>query len=226
MIKKECFAEEFPSLLESERLNYVHGKLYKRAVITQYQLEFEDDMLTSAEDTVYNFTFLRFCTSIFLAEKYIHYYVFNSNGLARKYYPDRYQRVRRLRHFLADSVQVIGIRTDQMQKVLDERTVLTAAYALKDMQNTPGLPTAERRRFAEEIYQDEELRGVLHCSVRKEYRGSAYEQLLLLMEIGSGKYVADLNRKQRKEQMKRAQNRALMYPKEVLYRLHIFKRTK
>lgn len=225
-ITREQYGDFVPELLTERRINYVHGKLYRRKVITDNALFFEDDMLTSAEDTVFNFTFLKYCSSIFISDACVHYYMYNTNGLARQFYPDRYQRSCRLNRFLMAVSDDIGIVTDAQKAALYRYRIMGAVYVLRQMSRQTELSRKDLLDYTQPIYADEELRLALDkvraCNPDDDLHWC--EELLYLLRHGSRAFVNKLQRQKRRERLKRCRATLLMYLRELLYRLHIKKR--
>ncbi len=225
-IERERFGDMIPVLLSEKRINYVHGKLYRRRIITDNGLLFEDDMLTSAEDTVFNFTFLKYCSSIYVTADHVHYYMFNAKGLARRFYPDRYERSRRLNRFMMSVSDEIGIVTEDQKRALYRYRVAGAVFSLRHSFLKQALSRKELLTYTETICTDEELRYALEKAGADEPIGDEllYNDLLYLLEHGSRAFIRRMKRQERRAQLKRMRSTLLMYPREALYRMHILKR--
>ena len=160
IILKHEYREKLPALLEERRLNYVHAKLYRTQIIREHALSFEDDMLTSAEDTVFNFTFLRYCQSIYICAKPVHYYMQDPSGLGKRFYPDRYERYRRLNRFIETTCIELGIDSRAMHKEIYRRIVLSAYWSVIGIIYNRNLTRTEKLLLLERIRSDEELNDV------------------------------------------------------------------
>lgn len=157
MIEKSAFENEIPKLLTERRLNYVHAKFYRSTLIKEQGLLFQDDMLTSAEDTVFNFTFLPYCRSIAIVGAPIHYYMQHTDTLARKFYPDRYQRFLRVNNFVEEKCKEIGLEGINLQNALNERRIYAGIWSMEGILNNQSLSRAESLSLLEEIATDSKL---------------------------------------------------------------------
>ena len=192
MVLPEDYAEELPALLDERRLNYVHAKLYRRSVITENDLSFEDDMLTSAEDTVFNFTFLKYCRSIYVSAKPVHFYVQNTTGLAQKFYPDRYQRFCRLNGYIEQVCRELDIYNEETARAVNTRRASSAVWTIDGILSpNSGLTRLEIIQYLDEIAEDPLLKSIIGTV---DVRGS--EDLVYLLSKGSKRF---LQRKKRGE---------------------------
>ena len=157
IIEKSKFENEIPKLLTERRLNYVHAKFYRSALIKEHGLFFQDDMLTSAEDTIFNFTFLPYCRSIAIVGASIHYYMQHTDTLARKFYPDRYQRFLRVSNFIEEKCKEMGLAGIDLQKAIDERRIYAGIWSVQGILNHPSLSRVESLSLLEEIATDSKL---------------------------------------------------------------------
>ena len=129
-ISYEHFAGTMPALLREKRLNYVHAKLFRRSVIEENGLRFEDDSMTSAEDTVFNFAFLQYCRGIYVSGRPVHFYVQNPDGLAVRFYPDRHDRYKTLDRYLRKICHEMDIDSQNMIKELNIRRVHSSIWTV------------------------------------------------------------------------------------------------
>ena len=182
LISKKNFAEILPSLLDERRINYVHGKLYKGEIIKKYNLFFENEKLTSAEDTVFNFTFLKFCDNIQICGASVHFYM-QHEGLARKFVEDRYKRFGRLSDFIEKTCEEINLYNEEMKAVIDKRRVLSAIWC-KDSIINAEIKKKKKIELLNYIYVDERLKEILHF-----VHIDGKEDLLYLVNNGSKKYI-------------------------------------
>lgn len=178
------FPEKLPALLAERRLNYVHAKLYSRAIIEKYHLRFEDDQLTSAEDTIFNFTFLKHCRSIYVCSKTVHHYIQIVGGLGRKFYYDRYERHRRLNDYLTSVCREMGWLVPAMQEELNKRLVRGAIWTLSGIDQHSQDPYRIRKKALDTICSDDYLRKTVP-RVNVEFK----EDLTTLLQKGSKRYL-------------------------------------
>ena len=222
LIPRERFGEEVPGLLKENRINYVHAKLYHRQVITENKLSFEDDQLTSAEDTVFNFMFLAFAQSIYVSAKAVHYYTYNPLGLAHKSYLKRVPRGYRLWDFLTTSCKEMGLYTDEAKRVIDLRYLTYMNVLLKRLPDQ-AFSKVDKLRFVREMEAKTELKNL--CS---EYPDEPLDELEYLYANGSEALLRYVQKKRLRRELtrpfKRASYYVRMYTKEILIRLHIVKR--
>lgn len=181
-------SEQFPGLIselfKERRLNYVHAKLYRRQVILDYGLLFEDDMLTSAEDTVFNFAFLKHCRSIYISGKHVHHYLLSSGGLGSRFYIDRYVRFKRLNDYVEDTCRKMGWLNDELQTELDYRLVRGAVWSLAGIDKHTEISLRTRRKALDYMCDDDHLRKIVP-TVKIEHK----EDLTALMQKGSKSYL-------------------------------------
>ena len=161
LILMSQYSEKLPDLLGERRLNYVHAKLYKHQIIIDNNLLFEDDMLTSAEDTVFNFSFLKYCNSLFVSGKPVHYYMQYSGGLASKFYPDRYQRFCRLNDYLVRTCKELSIYNQQMESEINKRKVMSAVWSVYGILSQCNLSSRDKVCYLNYIRDDTELKSII-----------------------------------------------------------------
>ena len=219
LIPRERFGEEVPGLLKENRINFVHAKLYHRQVITENGLYFEDDQLTSAEDTVFNFLFLVFAQSVFVSAKAVHYYTFNGNGLARKFYPDRYIRRQRLNDSIARSVRKGGFETEAMRRGLNLFTALGAYFVLRDTLEQVEIAPSICLQILDSICEDEKLLDAVQSQREYLERDGRYKDLLYLIDNGSRKFLRKKAWERRTAPLKRFRYLCTLYTKEILRRI-------
>ncbi len=215
----EDFGEKLPPLVESGLLDYIHAKLYNRQVITEHNLSFEDGELTYSEDTYFNYTFLKFCQSVCIVDKYLHHYTYNSNGLGRRFYPDRYEKTARLDQFLVTVSKEMGIYNENMIHELSRHKVRCSMMSLYWFPNAKSLGNKVLMPFLNSIYSDRELREALSI-VGAENLDQQYDNLLYRLRYGPRMFVARYHIKR----MLRRPDLIMDYLKEVMCRLHILKR--
>lgn len=198
-IYPEDYAEKLPDLIEGRWLNYVHAKLYRSSVITQNHLCFEDDMLTSAEDTVFNFTFLKHCKSIFVIPKPLHFYIQNTSGLGKKFYPDRYERFCRLNDFVVQVCRELGIYSGKMAHVLRLRRAYSAIFSMEGILIQRELSRSEKAALLDRIASDPLLaEAVDNVSFRRK------DDLRYLIKRGGNRFIL---REYRRSYLKKAHSK-------------------
>lgn len=223
LIPRERFGEEIPVLLKENRINFVHAKLYRRQVITENGLCFEDDQLTSAEDTVFNFSFLVFAQSIYVSGKAVHYYTFNENGLARKFYPDRYVRRQRLNNSIAQSVRKAGFETEAMRRGLRMFTALGARFVIIDTLAQTKIDPAVRLQILDSICEDEKLLDAVQSRREALQEDGRYEDLLYLIDNSSRKLLRKKARERNTQHLKQLRYYCTIYTKEILKKIRLIK---
>ncbi len=189
MILRDDFAKLLPALLDERRLNYIHAKLFKRSIIEAHRLAFEDDMLTSAEDTVFNFTYLQYCSSIYVSAKPVHFYVQSSSGLGQRFYPDRYQRYCRLNDFIADTCKKMDVYSDGMDAGISARMCRSAIWSMNGILEENSLGGSEKIELLDAIAVDMRLRGY---AFEKDSRDA--ENLDYLIKSGGKKLLSRYTR--------------------------------
>lgn len=178
------YPQKLPALLKENRLNYIHAKLYRKSIITANGLCFENDMLTSAEDTVFNFTFLKYCNSIFVSEKPSHFYVQHPGGLGKRFYTDRYARYVRLNDYIESTCKELGVLSDAMLHEINKRRVLSALWSINGIFRTESIDRKTMLECLEPICDDEHLREIID-SVEVDGK----QTVKSLLRLGSGKYL-------------------------------------
>lgn len=184
VILSEHFSEKLPALFTERRLNYVHAKLYRREIIEKYDLKFEDDMLTSAEDTVFNFTFLKHSRSIYVCSKTVHHYMQFPGGLGSKFYFDRYDRFRGLNDYLTDVCCQMGWLVPEMQEELNKRLVRGAIWSISGIIRQGYATLRIQYKALQRICSDAHLKEIVP-SVNVEYK----DILLSLLRMGSLRFL-------------------------------------
>ncbi len=179
VIAREHFQEKIPQLLEERRLNYRHAKLYRMDIIKGNSLCFEDYMLTFAEDTVFNFSFLRFCKSIALVGKPVHFYMQHSNTLAHKFYADRYEKTQKLHLFMENMCKESDLLNDAMVNTINHRRISAATWCMQAVLNHSNLKTKNKIQYLTKIYEDKNLRKAMESS-----NGAIDDELSVLMSKG------------------------------------------
>jgi glycosyltransferase involved in cell wall biosynthesis len=160
LYNKNDFLTEIPSLLQERRLNYVHAKLYKKSILESNGIIFEDDMLTSAEDTVFNFTYLPLCTNVFISGEVSHHYVNHGNGLSQKFYMDRYERAQRLSDFIEKTCQELGIY-DTSYPVICERRMYACKWFIDSVLQQEDFSNDVLVKLLNKPYNDRKLRNAV-----------------------------------------------------------------
>ena len=216
------FAERFPELMEKKRLNYIHAKLYRMSVIIEHHLLFQDDSLTSAEDTVFNFTFLRYCRELYVVSAPLHYYTFNAGGLGKRFFTDRFVRCKRLYRFLNTACRDMGIYTDRMREILEKRFLRLMNALIRTLPSSEIL-LDEQICILDGLSEDSELKNSYACFPEKEFADVGF-----LLRCGGKRYLGYWRRSRvmRKisEKTRRSRYLVKIYSTEALYRMHILKR--
>lgn len=212
------YPDRFPAMLLGKQLSYLHAKLYRADIITAHGLRFEDYRLTFAEDTVFNFTYLQYCSGIYVCSRALMYYTYNSGGLAHQHKTERYDAAVRTDAFLTDVCRRMDIYTDEMRRALAMRHLgyidhLTAMIPRYDISRR------EQEALLNRICSDKALRDI-----RAAVPDSSFDSLDSLFADGVGGYLSRARRMELARPIKRAGSTAKMYGKELLLRLHIIKR--
>ena len=184
LFDRSGFAGELPILMNERRTNYIHGNLYRRALIEQHGISFEDDRLSYGEDTVFNFTFLPFCNSIYICGHPVHYYVKSADGLASVYRHDRYQKSARLNDYIEASCESMDCATDAVISSINRRRVFSAVWCTDDISRSNDLSFREKRKALAPIARDKRLKSVIG-SVDVERK----EEVILLQKRGPARYL-------------------------------------
>lgn len=221
-ISSADFKDRFPELLEKKRLNYVHAKLYRMSVIKEHHLEFQDDSLTSAEDTVFNFTLFPYCRDLYIVSAYVHYYTFNASGLGKRFFADRFARSKRLYRFLNGACQDLGIYTEQMHELLEKRFLRNMNALIRTMPSSE-IPREEQIRILDDLSEDKELRCSYNLFPEKQFADVG-----VLLHHGGKHYLGYWKRSRISNKIndktKRVTYLVKIYTTEIMYRLHLLKR--
>ena len=180
LVLRNNFASILPSLLDESRLNYPHAKLYSRRVLAKYNLRFEDYSITYSEDTVFTFTFLKHCESIFICNHIVHHYFPSQNGLGRRFKKDRYVKNKILSTFLEETCKEMGLYNEPMKQVINKRRVQSAAWNVESYLLNTDLANKERIQLLDEIKNDYNV-----ASIYNMYDVEGKDNLVFLMEKGS-----------------------------------------
>ena len=178
------FADELPFLINERRTNYIHGNLYRRSLIEQHGILFEDDRLSYGEDTVFNFTFLPFCRSIYICGRPVHYYIKSAGGLASVYRHDRYQKSARLNDFIEASCESMGCAGEAVVSSINRRRVLSAVWCTDDISRSKDLSFQQKRKALAPIARDKRLKSIIG-SVDAERKN----EVILLQKKGPARYL-------------------------------------
>lgn len=199
MIPADRYAQVIPGLFKENRLNYVHAKLYRRGIILDHHLSFEDDMLTSAEDTVFNFTFLTFCKRIYVCSKQVHFYRYITSGLGKKFHSDRYARYCRLVRHITDCCETMGICDGEMRYEINRRMVYCALWSVWGILAEQSISEQEKIGLLDEIANDASLK-----SYARQYDSEIKNanELFYLQDKGSKKLLAYHRRKELLDRIK------------------------
>ena len=215
-------SEIMAALIEENRMNYLHAKLFRRSIISQHKLCFEDYLLTAAEDTVFVYNYLRYCESIYIIGQPLHYYTYNPSGLAHKNFLTRVSSGYRLRSFMTTSCQEMGIYTDKVKRAIDLRYLTYMNVLLKRLPDQAFSKT-DKLRFVRDMEAKTELKNL--CS---EYPDEPLDELEYLYANGSEALLRHVQKKHLRRKLtrpiKRASYYVRIYTKEILIRLHIVKR--
>ena len=157
IISNEQYGDYLPELLKENRLNFLHAKLFSRRIITRNQMTFEDYNLTYSEDTVFIFTFLKKCKSIFISGEIVYYYLPNSFGLGRIFQPDRYIKNRKLSFFLEDVCKEMNIYNSRMKEEIDKRRVQSAIWNIESIICNTTINKKQKEELLDYIKNDEVL---------------------------------------------------------------------
>lgn len=128
-IKRENFKYKVPDLLDERALNYHVAKLYRRTIIEKYSIRFTDFRETGADDTVFNFEYIKYARKIVVTSDNIYNYVIYNSSTSHKYANDKWARSKRLDSILTQISNEMGILTPQMSLSLDNRIILSAIWS-------------------------------------------------------------------------------------------------
>ena len=209
-------------LIKENRMNYLHAKLFRRSIITQHKLCFEEYLLTAAEDTFFVFNYLRYCESIYIRGTPVHYYTYSPSGLAHSNYLMRVSCGYRLWDFLTTSCKEMGLYTDEAKRVIDLRYLTYMNTLLKRLPDK-DYSKNEKLRFVREMETNAVLKKL--CS---EYPDEPLDELNYLYANGSEALLRYVRKKRLRMNLTQPFIRAAyyvrLYAKEILVRLHIVKR--
>ena len=184
LFDRSQFPGEVPVLIEERRMNYIHGNLYRRELIETHGIRFEDDKLSYGEDTVFNFTFLPYCESIYVCGHPVHYYIKSADGLASMYRHDRYQKTVRLNDYVESVCTEMGCANDAAHAAINKRRVLSAIWCTEATLHAKGLSFDEKRVGLTPIARDKRLKSIID-SVDAERK----EEVVLLQRKGATRFL-------------------------------------
>ena len=181
---REQFGEEMPLLMKERRMNYIHGNLYRRELIEKHKLDFEDDKLSYGEDTVFNFSFLPHCESIYVCGHPVHYYMKSADGLASVYRRDRYQKSRRLSDLIESSCRSMGFDSEAVLAEINRRRVQSAVWCTDAICRAKGISFNDRCNSLRVIARDRRLKKIIpDAEVERK------EEVALLIKKGATRYL-------------------------------------
>lgn len=94
---KDVLADKVSQLLFQNQLNTVWGKVFKKALITQYDIFFDEDMCFG-EDTLFTYQYISHIDSLAVLNKhgYVYRYGLNPNCLSSIVGPEKYTMLKKL----------------------------------------------------------------------------------------------------------------------------------
>lgn len=131
-IHKSEFNNEIPVLLRRRALNYHVAKLYRRKLVIENEIRFTDFRITGADDTIFNFDFLKTANLVCVSDKNIYNYVLYQTSTSHRYSKDKWKRSLELDRQLYSISGEIGILSDEMKQELDNRVLFSGLWSVQD----------------------------------------------------------------------------------------------
>lgn len=160
-ISREQFKTKLPHLLDLRGLNYHVAKLYKKSIIENCNIRFTDFKKTGADDTVFNFEFLKYANDIRVISSNIYSYVIYSSSTSHKFAKDKWKRSISLDDNLTSICNEIGILTSNMTLSLDNRIIMSAIWSADSIIRDSGFGLLQIRKELQNISQDTRIKKAL-----------------------------------------------------------------
>ena len=150
----ERIKEELPGLLVENRLNYLYGKLYRAELLSGVRVE--PDVMQGS-DTMINCQYVVKAKRIAVTEDFDYSYIRYQSRSVTSYKGDLYFiRLVRINKYLRDLMREHDLYTEEMERAIDIRIVLSAKRALARL---AGVKLSKRKKHekAREIAENSEF---------------------------------------------------------------------
>lgn len=152
ILSKNKLKKEYISENKTLPLTFVWGKRYKRKIINDNKIRFEEDVLLG-EDIRFNLQYLECCELMLGLNKVNIVHTFDGKSAVTKYYKDRMENIKdecqRLENFLKIGDRIYSIRYYYMQAVI--------AHYEKHYE-TGDITKKEKKERLKRVYQDRYFR--------------------------------------------------------------------
>ena len=210
MIPREQFPEKLPMLLDDRRLNYVYGKVYRSSILKKIRVEKD---VRQGMDTMINFMYLKDAGSIVLIDDPDYHYIrYSSRSITSYSGEDAYLRILRINRFVCDRTKEYGFLTDEMQKMIDKRILLSAIWVIDKVMQSAD---AEEKK-AEQITEILSNQYYLESYDRQKGRGAEFGFEIIVPQDGTV-YIQKQKQKKQTAQKKAKILRSCPKPLVRLY---------
>lgn len=150
------FTDKLGLYLDNYYFNFVWNKLYKKNIILDNNLFF-DETMKIGEDLMFNLEYIKYCKSIKIIEDILYKHTnINKTSLTQSYNKEHYQNERKVYISLKNTLKELGKYNDFNKKIIDEyyinMTFLIMSYTIN---GNYGLNYNEKRSIIKCIIRDE-----------------------------------------------------------------------
>lgn len=129
------FEENLYKYLQNWYFNYTWNKLYKRAIIQNNNLKFNEDMSTS-EDLLFNSLYLRMCEKVKIINDILYNYrKISDNSITRKYHEGEYEMQKKAYDELINTLNINEKYNDLNKNILDDYYIKFAYNIIYNVSN-------------------------------------------------------------------------------------------
>lgn len=134
IIRKEALNKEIPNLLEKEYLNYLHGKLYDKNLILEYNISFPEE-ISLGEDTLFNFQYITKCEEVIMNPQTVYFYVQSENipSLSTKFDKNLFQNLYNLNKDILLILHENDFEIRNFESVFNNRLIIASIASLKSI---------------------------------------------------------------------------------------------
>lgn len=138
-IGKAELKDNLPMLIDDRRLNYLYGKLYRTKLLSDLKVE-ED--VKQGSDTMFNCQYIKRVNRVVLIDDLdTNYIKYSSRSVTSYNGEDAFNRLCRINQFILDTFSDTEYMTDELQRVIDGRILLSAIWVLDQI----ALSSAKRK---------------------------------------------------------------------------------
>lgn len=153
--------ENISKVLDDRRLNYVYGKLYRKDIIVNNNIQFYEN-INLGEDTIFVMDYIKCVNKVqIIGASYYNYVKYTDGTLTTKKHEYIYSKYLFVNNYIEDTFNNLGLLDTTIKDAIYKRFIISAKWALDSLFDNKEKTKKETITLMDNVLKSDELKRAL-----------------------------------------------------------------